>query len=345
MGRMMDFGYRDRKRKLKSLDASGRDWHPHPGFFKFMGRFSPKSTTPGGPPSRMGPPPSSGPSQGGQGNEKVGKHPTPVRVNTEISNRISQPMEQGPPMKPMYGMAPTGDPVPPPSAFTSMGESPPYSGYVEDENEVTTLEEAEAEWERILAAYEFYEAQLGEAFAPLPADSTQPISSPFGPAIQFRSHVISVLWVFYYTGRIMLNRLHPCMPPATMMAAFTAAGTTAKFAHMIGRITAGVYYPELYAQEVGNLNPALGGAWTEAALPLFVAGLQYTDATQRDWTIATLRGTAQVTGWQSAEAIATGCESAWVRAATLGRGPAYVQSEESPLAVSHSSYQDCPTPF
>lgn len=37
----MDFGYRDRKRKLQSLEATGGDWRPHPGFFKFVGRFAP----------------------------------------------------------------------------------------------------------------------------------------------------------------------------------------------------------------------------------------------------------------------------------------------------------------
>src|SRR4051794_28615305 len=100
----------------------------------------------------------------------------------------------------MYGMAPTGGPVPAPTAFTTMGESPLYSGFVDDDDEDTTLEEAEAEWERILAAYEYYESQLGEGFAPLPPDTTTPVNSPFGYAIQFRSHVIAVLWGYYYTG-------------------------------------------------------------------------------------------------------------------------------------------------
>lgn len=48
----MDFGYRDRKRKLQNLEATGSDWRPHPGFFKFVGRFAPKPPggKPGGPP-------------------------------------------------------------------------------------------------------------------------------------------------------------------------------------------------------------------------------------------------------------------------------------------------------
>lgn len=68
MARMMDFGYRDRKRKLQSLEATGGDWRPHPGFFKFVGRFAPKPPGPGGPPG-MGPPP--GRPQGPSGNNPV----------------------------------------------------------------------------------------------------------------------------------------------------------------------------------------------------------------------------------------------------------------------------------
>ncbi|KAI7970466.1 hypothetical protein EIK77_006311 [Talaromyces pinophilus] len=313
MAPMMDFGYRDRRRKLQSLEATGGDWRPHPGFFKFVGRFAPKPPGgggPGGPPSGMGPPP--GRPQGPPGGNNSGQSST---------------------QKPMYGMAPTGGPVPAPAAFTTMGDSPPYSGFVDDDED-TTLEEAEAEWERILAAYEYYESQLGEGFAPLPPDTTTPVSSPFGPAIQFRSHSIAVLWAYYYVGRIILNRLHPSMPPATMVAASTAASTTARFAQTIGRIAAGVYYPQLYVQEVGNLNPNLGGAWIQATMTLFVAGIQYTDPTQRDWTVSTLRGTSRVTGWQTAEAIAAGCEAAWIRTAAVGRGPPYVRGPEFSETVS-----------
>lgn len=59
MTRTMDFGYRDRKRKLQSLLTTGGDWRPNPGFFKFVGRFAPKPPggEPGGPPSGMSPPP------------------------------------------------------------------------------------------------------------------------------------------------------------------------------------------------------------------------------------------------------------------------------------------------
>jgi hypothetical protein len=70
MARMMDFGYRDRKRKIKSLQASGGEWRPHPGFFNFLGRFGPQPS-PGRP---RGPPPGMpmGPSPGlPHGSDKV----------------------------------------------------------------------------------------------------------------------------------------------------------------------------------------------------------------------------------------------------------------------------------
>lgn len=233
-------------------------------------------------------------------------------------------------------MAPTGGPVPAPAAFTTMGESPPYSGFVEDDDDDadTTLEEAEAEWERILAAYEYYESQLLQGFAPLPPNTTTPVISPFGPAIEFRSHTIAVVWAFYYAGRIILNRLHPSMPPAAMVAATTAASTTTHFAQTVGRIAAGIFYPQLYVQEVGNLNPNLGGSMINATLTLFVAGIQFTDPKQRDWTVSTLRATSRMTGWQSADSIATGCESAWIHTAAVGRGPPYVRVLELPEVVS-----------
>jgi hypothetical protein len=233
----------------------------------------------------------------------------------------------------MYGMMPSEDPSPAPAAYTSMGESPPYAGFTDDDDD-TTIGEAEAEWENILAAYQYYESQLGEAFAPLPADSTTPISSPFGPALQYRSHKIAVLWGYYYTGRIMLNRLHPSMPPAAMIATVTSASTCEHFAQTIGRISAGLYYPQIDIQEIGGVNPNLGAAWIEVTINLYVAAVQYTDTTQRDWTVTTFRKLGRLTGWQSADIIANGCEFGWIRRAEAGRGPPYTPKPVSFNTVS-----------
>lgn len=37
---------------------------------------------------------------------------------------------------------------------------------------------------------------------------------------------------------------------------------------------------------------------------------------------------ARLTGWQSARQIADGCESGWIKAAQLGRGPPYVRDSD-----------------
>ena len=109
-----------------------------------------------------------------------------------------------------------------------------------------------------------------------------------------------------------------------------AAPTTAEYAQIIGRITAGIYYPQRYNLQAGSLSPTLGSSLTEMTVPVFFAGVQYTDPVQRIWTIAKLRDVARLTGWKTSDAIAGGCEKAWVVAAKLGRGPPYERSFELP---------------
>lgn len=226
----------------------------------------------------------------------------------------------------MYGMAPSAGPGVAPAAFTETGDSSPYAGST-DEDSLMSTSEAEAEWEGLLAAYDLYAGRLGAGFAPLPADIAPPIATPFGPALQYRSHLIAVLWTYYYAGRIMLHRLHPCMPPAALVAAGAAAGATAQYAQIVGKIAAGIYYPQRSNLEAGSLNPTLGAALTEVTVPMFFAGVQLTDAAQRGWTVAKLRNIARITGWQSAAAIAGGCEASWYFAAKAGRGPPYASYE------------------
>jgi hypothetical protein len=55
---------------------------------------------------------------------------------------------------------------------------------------------------------------------------------------------------------------------------------------------------------------------------------QYQDAAQRAWTVNRLRDIARLTGWQTAIAIATGCETSWVKTAEAGRGPPYTRTTE-----------------
>lgn len=44
---------------------------------------------------------------------------------------------------------------------------------------------------------------------------------------------------------------------------------------------------------------------------------------QRHWLVRRLHNISRLTGWQSARQIADGCESAWIKAAQLGRSPPY----------------------
>lgn len=228
----------------------------------------------------------------------------------------------------MYGMIPPKGPTRLPPGFVD-GRHAKRESPEEDGNEDFTYTEAEHEWEEILSAMNTFAQALGRDFQPLPADVTTSISTPFGPALQYRTHTIAVIWGLYYAGRILLHRLHPSMPPAMMMAAGVAASTTAEYAQTVGRITAGIYYPQRYNLQAGSLSPTLGSSLTEMTMPIFFAAVQYVDPAQRGWTIAKLRDVSRLTGWKTSDAIAGGCEKAWIIAAKHGRGPPYERSFES----------------
>lgn len=314
LARVSDFGYRDRKRKLKALRAAGTDWRPGPGLFKFMGRFAGEDANKSpGPPGSSNPPPS-GPQQGSARVGPPGPGPPPP-----------QPQD-GPPM---YGMIPPKGPVSLPSGFVDAHREQRESPESEDTAVDFTYSDAEHEWEEVLKALNTFAQALGREFQPLPPDVITSISTPFGPALQYRTHTIAVIWGFYYTARILLHRLHPSMPPAMMMSAGVAAPTTAEYAQIIGRITAGIYYPQRYNLKAGSLSPTLGSSLTEMTMPVFFAAVQYVDPAQRGWTIAKLRDVARLTGWKTSDAIASGCEKAWIVAAKHGRGPPYERSFES----------------
>lgn len=323
LGRLVDFGFRDRKRKLKALEKFGGEWRPHQGFLRFLSRFAAKPSGAGHP----GPPADT---------DGVGQHPYPGADSSTRFSPSSPEFPQAPQPGHQTSLANHGDlafdmlsnaghnqiPVMP----APMGQSTPYSESPREDLD-QSLAEAELEWEAINGAFDFFPQQLGPEFAPLPADSVAPMASPFGPAVQYRSQQIAVLWAFYYTGRIVLNRFHPCVPPAAMVAAFTAAATTEEYAMLIGKIMAGIYYSQQYSLETGSVNPTLGAILIDMCLPMFFAGVQFMDKAQREWTISTLRSISRLTGWQSAAAIATGCETAWRSAAKAGKGPPYSPPE------------------
>ncbi|KAE8348112.1 hypothetical protein BDV28DRAFT_112129 [Aspergillus coremiiformis] len=337
LARLTDFGRRDRKRKLMATTATGSNWRPGPELSKFMASFArgpPDAQA--GPSSKLSsntPPAFSGGPAGaqahgaksdgsspwsGSGSEKSvsGGSPEPRQ-----SHNNSPAAQSAAP--PMYGMVPTSGPKRLPLAFANAGTQAGSVGQDDEGFETSSYSEAEQEWESILAAFDAFSYSLGPYFRPLPPDSAPPISTVFGPALQYRTHTIAVVWGFYYTGRILLHRLHPSMPPAMMVAAGVAARTTTDFSQNIGKIAAGIYYSQLFNLEAGSLSPTLGSCLIEITVPIFFSAVQYTDPAQREWTVTTLRNVSRLTGWKSSDAIANGCESAWRVAAKQGRGPPY----------------------
>lgn len=227
-----------------------------------------------------------------------------------------------PPMPIFYGMAP-----PPragvhmPSSYGRFGETPtPQSARAEDPIDLHLATQAALEeYRRIRAALQSFAGQLGDGFRPLTADEQHPMETPFGTALSYRSYDIGCLWAVYNMAVIIAIRSHPHMPPAAHMAAGIAAQETAGYAQEIGRIAAGI----VPGPEDQPLNPGLGAALCESCMPAFFAAVQYQDLQQRHNTVMRIYSIAQRTGWGSAELIANGCETAWVKAAAAGRGAPY----------------------
>lgn len=178
---------------------------------------------------------------------------------------------------------------------------------------------AEAEWLEISRALDIFEESLGPSFQALSPDHMPPLSTPFGPALCYRTYGIANIWSLYYCGRIISTRVHPSMPPAAMAAAGIAAQRTAGWANIIGQISGGLQPASTHVP----LNPSHGAALMDSCMGLFHAGVQYRDAAQRGWTITKLRDVARLTGWQTSALIASGCERAWMKAYEDGKGPPY----------------------
>ncbi|KAL9003122.1 MAG: hypothetical protein Q9188_003986 [Gyalolechia gomerana] len=241
---------------------------------------------------------------------------------SQLSPNGQQPPNRPPPM---YGMVPAPGHVNLPAAFDQSRHD-----YLHEANKITvkdaeldsTTSAAEREWTDIWAALNLIEDAFGADFQPLSADHMAPLSTPFGPALYYRTYSIACLWSLFYTARIFAMRVAPSMPPAAMIAAGVAAQRTAHTANAIGRICAGLQPVSTTAP----LNPSHGAALMDSCMGLFHAGVQFRDAAQRGWSITHLRNVARLTGWQTAALIASGCERAWVAAADMGKGPPYTRT-------------------
>ena len=295
MGRLADFMSKDLKRKRLSMKANG-GWRP---------------------PGNMGAPAqpsSSAPQQ---------QFPTP-----QVPSFSGMVPDVAPPRLPMGFEQTTRDESPQSDECSSM--------------DLDALRiEAEEEWQEIRNAFSILEDHFGEDFQALGPEFSSPIQTPFGTALQFRTYGIAGIWMNFYMALIACHRAHPSMPPAAMMAAGIAARQTASFANELGRIAAGIA-PD--CNTTRQVSPGVGGALIESATCLFVAGVQvsflgyhtwrdsdgyqYQNAQQRAWTVSRLRDIARLTGWQTALAIATGCETSWVKIGELGRGPPYTRTSQ-----------------
>ncbi|KAI1639879.1 hypothetical protein F4809DRAFT_49498 [Biscogniauxia mediterranea] len=229
----------------------------------------------------------------------------------------------GPPPGMFAGMMPASEKVTMPMGFSPPRETTPPSDASQDMDLDTRTAEAYREWDEIRQAFEELKNHFGPDFEPLGTDIYPAADTPFGIAAHYRTYSVAGVWMNYYMGLIVLHRAHPMMPPVAMMAAGLSARTTAHYAMELGRIAAGM---EENISQLAAVSTLMGAALIECAFPLFVAGIQYQEDSQRHWLIQRLYDIARLTGWQSARQIAEGCESAWCKTAQMGRGPPYQRS-------------------
>ncbi|PHH82035.1 hypothetical protein CDD83_3384 [Cordyceps sp. RAO-2017] len=236
------------------------------------------------------------------------------------ASRLQNPGAGGgsPPQFP--GIVPTYGKFRVPMGFSPpMGQSPQTDSN-EDADAPQSLEAAEQEWESIRQGFEAFESHLGPQFQALSSEYTGSRDTVFGSALLYRTYSVAGIWMNYYMGLIHLYRCRPNMPPAAMRAAQMAAPSTAGYAIQIGRIAAGLADD---CSRMLEVSTTLAAAFIESCFCLFVAAVQLQNNDQRCWVIQRMHDIARLTGWQSANKIASGCESAWNKAWQLGHGPEF----------------------
>ncbi|KAF3919382.1 hypothetical protein ABW21_db0205966 [Orbilia brochopaga] len=293
----------------------------------------------GGPPPgwQGGPPPGwqGGPPPGWQGGPPPGMTGPPPEAGTPAGRMPPTGTPPGgipssgmppPPRPPPVGPGAASGSMPPPASQASGGPKmpAPNSKYTKAELESMTAE-AELEWIEIKKALLLFQESLGDEFQPLKEDLMPVQHSPFGTAIFYRTYSVSCLQSLYKTAHLILERCHPSMPSNGWIAAGIAARKTAAIAHEMGRIAAGLF-PPLEATEI---SPPLGGALIELSFCMLFAGVQYQDPSQREWLLDHLYNVGKLTGWGTADRCALGCEHAWEKAGTMGKGPPYMRRRGS----------------
>lgn len=302
LARLTDFSGIDRKRKQRVVEAQGGQWVPAPGFLEH------------------------------RPDQQSGARPSRPSANEGRARTVKQTTRQPPPQRPMfYGMIPpAANEIHMSPSFEAMNAqlsncenqknktSPPSSDTDLDQQTKSAL----AEHSSICEAFDYFESCLGADFRPLSSDDIQ-ITTPFGPAIRYKSSTIAAIWAFFLVGKIVLRRAHPYSPPAAMMSAGVNATFTKEDAQLVGRICGGLFAQHSYLLQAGHVDRLLSAAVMEVTFPLLFAAVQFQDAIQRGWTIGKLSEIAQETGWQSSAAVAAACETTWEIMGLSGKGPPY----------------------
>ncbi|KAI9658461.1 MAG: hypothetical protein M1831_003899 [Alyxoria varia] len=239
-------------------------------------------------------------------------------ASVQVGQQRSGPLTQTPPV-PFYGMAPSAGAAVMPAAYESRDFKATPSPICDSMELGSATAQAMEEWERILETCHVFEQSLGPDFQPLRAEECPSLDSPFGRTRIYRTFDMASIWMNYYYALIVLVRAHPHMPAAATVAAGVAAPKTAIYANEIGRIAAGVSPTTAGA----DTDPSFEGTFHDCCGPLFFAGVQFKDSRQREWTVKRLLDIERKNGGGPAGLCANGCESAWVHAAEMGRGPPY----------------------
>ena len=193
-------------------------------------------------------------------------------TETSGSSSFARTLPKQPPQMPGFsGMVPGVREAQLPMGFESSRDSSPQSTQSDEMDLKARTQEAEEEWQEIRNAFSVLEDYFGEDFQALGPEFAEPMETPFGPALKYRTYAIAGIWMNFYMGLIVCHRAHPSMPPAAMMAAGIAARQTASFANELGRIAAGIA-PD--CSRTTQVNPTVGAALLESTACLFVAGVQ-----------------------------------------------------------------------
>ncbi|KAK7734941.1 hypothetical protein SLS53_007718 [Cytospora paraplurivora] len=243
-------------------------------------------------------------------------------------DRESSSSPRGPNSPPMFpGMFPGRGNIKFPRGLSPPQEPFPSAENIFDAIDLeTSTHKALEEWNSILQAFELFKSCLGPDFNPLGEEVHPPQDSPFGPALTYRTYSIAGIWMNFYMGLVLLHRAHPSMPPFAMLAAHMVVEQTDPYANEIGRLVAGVAEEWTLESMVSTVQSA---AYIECCFPLFVAAVQFRDKLQRQWTIRRLHDITRLTGWQTGDQIANGCEGAWRKASAMGFAPPYEPESES----------------